>query len=129
MFPQRQVLRSAPRFLRAPAQRRLMSAGPAKAGENAFIKERQAVKEHASESTGELTSGEQLDAARRYMLTDSILQRSGRRSPSSMTTPTPYRHCPRAVFYLVLRRETTIRLLCGWIADDEEIAKDDEAVE
>ncbi|ROW07183.1 hypothetical protein VPNG_07388 [Cytospora leucostoma] len=51
MFPQRQILRSAPRFLRAPAQRRLMSAGPAKAGENAFVKERQAVKEHAAGTT------------------------------------------------------------------------------
>ncbi|KUI72758.1 Cytochrome c oxidase subunit 6A, mitochondrial [Cytospora mali] len=51
MFPQRQILRSAPRFLRAPAQRRLMSSGPVKAGENAFIKERQAVKDHAAGTT------------------------------------------------------------------------------
>lgn len=55
MFPQ-PIMRSAPRFLRATAQRRLMSSGSVKAGENAFIKERQAVKEHAAGSTGELTS-------------------------------------------------------------------------
>ncbi|KUI57035.1 Cytochrome c oxidase subunit 6A, mitochondrial [Cytospora mali] len=56
MFPQRQILRSAPRFLRAPAQRRLMSSGPVKAGENAFIKERQAVKDHAAGTTGDMAN-------------------------------------------------------------------------
>ena len=54
MFPQRQILRSAPRFLRArPVQRRLMSSPAPKAGENAFIKEREAVKHHAAGTTGE----------------------------------------------------------------------------
>jgi cytochrome c oxidase subunit 6a len=51
MLPQRQVLRAAPRFaaqLRTPAvQRRLASSG-----DNAFIRERQHVKEHAAGSTG-----------------------------------------------------------------------------
>lgn len=51
MFLQREILRNAPRFLRATAQRRLMSSGAAKAGESAFAKERQAVKEHAAGST------------------------------------------------------------------------------
>ncbi|KAH7358589.1 cytochrome c oxidase polypeptide VIa [Plectosphaerella cucumerina] len=50
MLPQRQVLRAAPRFaaqLRTPAvQRRLASSG-----DNAFIRERQHVKEHAAGST------------------------------------------------------------------------------
>lgn len=54
MFPQRQILRSAPRFLRSPAvQRRFMSSPAPKAGENAFVKEREAVKEHAAGTTGE----------------------------------------------------------------------------
>jgi hypothetical protein len=54
MFPQRQILRSAPRFLRSPAvQRRFMSSPAPKAGENAFIKEREAVKHHAAGTTGE----------------------------------------------------------------------------
>jgi hypothetical protein len=56
MFPQREILRNAPRFLRATAQRRLMSSGPAKAGESVFAKERQAVKEHAAGSSGQFTS-------------------------------------------------------------------------
>lgn len=51
MFPQRQILRAAPRFaaqLRSPVvQRRLASSG-----ENAFIRERQHAKEHAAGSTG-----------------------------------------------------------------------------
>lgn len=48
MFAQRQVLRA----LRTPAiQRRFASTAP-KAGENAFVAERRAVKEHAAESTG-----------------------------------------------------------------------------
>ncbi|KAI3398623.1 hypothetical protein diail_8971 [Diaporthe ilicicola] len=52
MFPQRQILRSAPRFLRSPAvQRRFMSSPAPKAGENAFIKEREAVKHHAAGTT------------------------------------------------------------------------------
>jgi cytochrome c oxidase subunit 6a len=55
MFSQRQIFRAAPRVaaqLRAPAlrvtplQRRLAST------ENAFIKEREAVKAHASATTG-----------------------------------------------------------------------------
>lgn len=54
MSPQRQIMRSAPRFLRSPAvQRRFMSSPAPKAGENAFVKERQAVKEHAAGTTGE----------------------------------------------------------------------------
>lgn len=54
MFLQRQIMRSAPRFLRSPAvQRRFMSSPAPKAGENAFIKEREAVKEHAAGTTGE----------------------------------------------------------------------------
>ncbi|CAJ2503952.1 Uu.00g113460.m01.CDS01 [Anthostomella pinea] len=59
MLPQRHILRAAPRFaaqLRAPVfrstlQRRLAST------ENAFVKERQAVKEHAGESTERTNSG------------------------------------------------------------------------
>ncbi|KAH6688864.1 cytochrome c oxidase polypeptide VIa [Plectosphaerella plurivora] len=49
MLPQRQMLRAAPRFaaqLRTPVQRRLASSG-----ENAFVRERQHVKEHAAGST------------------------------------------------------------------------------
>lgn len=54
MLPQRQIMRAAPRFLRSPAvQRRFMSSPAPKAGENAFVKERQAVKEHAAGTTGE----------------------------------------------------------------------------
>lgn len=88
MFPQREILRNAPRFLRATAQRRLMSAGPAKAGESAFIKERQAVKEHAASSTGQFTSADgKLDALALVILTDHNIQSSGGRSPSSMTSP------------------------------------------
>jgi len=60
MFPQRQLLRGAPRVaaqLRSPAvrsmvQRRLASTTP-QAGENAFVRERRAVKEHAAGTTGE----------------------------------------------------------------------------
>jgi len=54
MFSSR-ILRAAPRFVRAPAQRRLMSAVPesgAKGTENAFVRERQHVKEHAAATTG-----------------------------------------------------------------------------
>ncbi|KAK0725595.1 cytochrome c oxidase, subunit VIa [Lasiosphaeris hirsuta] len=58
MSMQRQLL-GATRFaaqLRSPAvrstvQRRLASSGPAPAGENAFVRERRAVKEHAAGST------------------------------------------------------------------------------
>ena len=53
MFPQRQITRAAPRFaaqLRAPVQRRLASTTP-QAGENAFVRERRAVKEHAAGTT------------------------------------------------------------------------------
>lgn len=58
MFPQRQIMRSAPRFLRSPAvQRRFMSSPAPKAGENAFIKEREAVKHHAAGTTGESLRG------------------------------------------------------------------------
>jgi hypothetical protein len=57
---QRQLLRGAPRFtaqLRSPVirsvmQRRLASSTP-QAGENAFVRERKAVKEHAAATTGE----------------------------------------------------------------------------
>lgn len=53
MFAQRQVLRA----LRSPAiQRRFASTVP-KAGENAFVAERRAVKEHAAESTGRWSYG------------------------------------------------------------------------
>lgn len=56
MLPQRQILRGAPRFavrLRSPVvQRRLASSTP-QAGENAFVRERRAVKEHAAGTTGE----------------------------------------------------------------------------
>jgi hypothetical protein len=60
MLPQHQMFRLAPRFatqLRNPAvrsaiQRRLASTA-GKSGENAFIKEREAVKAHAAGSTGE----------------------------------------------------------------------------
>lgn len=48
----RQLARTAPRFaaqLRAPAQRRLAST----ATENAFVKERQHIKEHAAGTSGE----------------------------------------------------------------------------
>ncbi|KAK1758392.1 putative cytochrome c oxidase subunit protein [Echria macrotheca] len=54
MFAQRQLLRGAPRLsaqLRTPLQRRLASSTPAQAGENAFIRERRAVKEHAAGTT------------------------------------------------------------------------------
>lgn len=58
MFPQRQIMRSAPRFLRSGAvQRRFMSSPAPKAGENAFIKEREAVKHHAAGTTGESSRG------------------------------------------------------------------------
>jgi len=60
---QRQILSGAPRVaaqLRSPVvrsvvQRRLASSGPPKAGENAFIRERQAVKDHAGATTGEIS--------------------------------------------------------------------------
>lgn len=60
MLPQRQMFRLAPRFatqLRSPAvrsalQRRLASTA-GKSGDNAFIREREAVKAHAAGSTGE----------------------------------------------------------------------------
>lgn len=53
MFAQRQVLRA----LRSPAiQRRFASTAP-KPGENAFVAERRAVKEHATESTGRSRQG------------------------------------------------------------------------
>ncbi|RKU41999.1 Cytochrome c oxidase subunit 6A, mitochondrial [Coniochaeta pulveracea] len=48
----RQTIRQAPRFaaqLRTPAQRRLASTGSS--GENAFVRERRAVKEHAQATT------------------------------------------------------------------------------
>ena len=65
MFPQRQIMRSAPRFLRSPAvQRRFMSSPAPKAGENAFIKEREAVKEHAAGTTGESARGPEGDEGR-----------------------------------------------------------------
>lgn len=51
MFAARQVARNAPRFaaqMRAPAQRRLASS----ATENAFVKERQHIKDHAKGTTG-----------------------------------------------------------------------------
>lgn len=94
MFPQRQILRSAPRFLRSPAvQRRFMSSPAPKAGENAFIKEREAVKHHAAGTTGESSRGPE-DVEGRPIgwemgrQTDKMLvQNSGRRSPSSMTSP------------------------------------------
>ena len=62
MLLQRQIIHSAPRFtaqLRSPAvrsmvQRRLASSSPAQPGENAFIRERRAVKEHAAATTGEI---------------------------------------------------------------------------
>ncbi|KAK0633686.1 cytochrome c oxidase subunit VIa-domain-containing protein [Immersiella caudata] len=58
MFFQHRLLRGAPRFaaqLRSPVirsvmQRRLASSTP-QAGENAFVRERQAVKEHAGATT------------------------------------------------------------------------------
>lgn len=56
MIAQRLGLRAAPRFaaqVRAPVQRRLASSTPAKA-ENAFVKEREEVKHHARQTTGEL---------------------------------------------------------------------------
>jgi len=52
MIAQRLGLRAA-RQLRAPAQRRLASSTPAKAGENAFLKEREDIKHHAHATTGE----------------------------------------------------------------------------
>lgn len=65
MFPQRQIMRSAPRFLRSPAvQRRFMSSPAPKAGENAFIKEREAVKHHAAGTTGESLRGPEEDEHR-----------------------------------------------------------------
>ncbi|KAK7428381.1 hypothetical protein QQZ08_005138 [Neonectria magnoliae] len=54
----RQLARTAPRFvaqLRAPAQRRLAST----ATENAFVKERQHIKEHAKSTTGEFATVEE----------------------------------------------------------------------
>ena len=65
MFPQRQIVRAAPRFasqLRSPAvrsafQRRLMSSpATGSSTENAFVRERRAVKEHAAATTGALPS-------------------------------------------------------------------------
>lgn len=65
MLPQRQIMRAAPRFLRSPAvQRRFMSSPAPKAGENAFVKERQAVKEHAAGTTGESFRGPEEDERR-----------------------------------------------------------------
>lgn len=65
MLPQRQIMRAAPRFLRSPAvQRRFMSSPAPKAGENAFVKERQAVKEHAAGTTGESFRGSEEDERR-----------------------------------------------------------------
>ena len=60
-MPMQRQLFGAARFaaqLRSPAvrsvmQRRLASSSP-QAGENAFIRERQAVKEHAAATTGEI---------------------------------------------------------------------------
>lgn len=67
MFPQRQIMRSAPRFLRSPAvQRRFMSSPAPKAGENAFVKEREAVKEHAAGTTGESSRGPDEDGGRPF---------------------------------------------------------------
>lgn len=68
MFAQRQIFRSAPRLaaqLRANGQRRLMSSHPNPSSvesstENAFVRERRAVKEHAAATTG--TSSLQHDA-------------------------------------------------------------------
>lgn len=54
------LARTAPRVaaqLRAPAQRRLASS----ATENAFIKERQHIKEHAAGTTGEWDGAATLD--------------------------------------------------------------------
>ena len=57
MYAARNIFRAAPRFaaqLRAPAQRRLMSSShtsAASTSENAFIRERQAVKDHAGPTT------------------------------------------------------------------------------
>lgn len=87
-------MRAAPRFLRSPAvQRRFMSSPAPKAGENAFVKERQAVKEHAAGTTGESFRGPEGDGGRpigwqQDSWTDTMpVQNSGRRSPSSMTSP------------------------------------------
>ena len=56
MLPQRQLLRGGSRIaaqLRSPVvQRRLASSTP-QAGENAFVRERRHVKEHAGGSAGE----------------------------------------------------------------------------
>jgi len=49
MFTQRVAQRMAAQ-LRAQTQRRLASSGPA--GENAFVRERRQVKEHAASTTG-----------------------------------------------------------------------------
>ena len=61
MFTQRQLLRAVPRLtaqLKTPAQRRLASHTPSAGSstENAFIRERRAVKEHAAGSAGELST-------------------------------------------------------------------------
>lgn len=86
MFAQRQALRA----LRSPMiQRRLASSAP-KAGENAFITERRAVKEHAAGSTGRfllaLGARGSLEWCKNHA-DQSWEQRSGRRSLSSMTSP------------------------------------------
>lgn len=68
MFAQRQVLRA----LRTPAiQRRFASTAP-KAGENAFVAERRAVKEHAAESTGMSKQNSEPSFQRDESLADAI---------------------------------------------------------
>jgi len=51
---QRQLFGAARFAVRSAMQRRLASSSP-QAGENAFIRERQAVKEHAAATTGEIS--------------------------------------------------------------------------
>jgi cytochrome c oxidase subunit 6a len=58
MFPQRQLFRAAPRLaaqLRSPAVRSTIQRRLASTSENAFIAEREHVKEHAGSTTGRFT--------------------------------------------------------------------------
>lgn len=93
MFAQRLISQAAPRLsaqlrntaFRGNVQRRLAST------ENAFVKEREAVKEHAAATTGAYTSPRQLfgpfphspPIATAYANIMCAIQSSGARSPSS----------------------------------------------
>lgn len=89
MFAQRQIFKAAPRLsaqlrntaFRGNVQRRLAST------ENAFVKEREAVKEHAAATTGAYTSSDYSALSRTSPISTAYanlpaIQSSGARSPS-----------------------------------------------